>query len=48
MAKGRTEGLAEGETRKALSIACNLKQMGMTSTQIAEITGLSVEKIETL
>lgn len=48
MAQGMAKGLAEGETRKALSIACNLKQMGMTSTQIAEITGLSVEKIETL
>ncbi len=29
MQKGMAKGRAEGETSKALAIACNLKQMGM-------------------
>ena len=43
--EGRAAGLAEGERNKALSIAKTLKQKGMTSKEIATITGLSEDEI---
>ena len=51
--KGRTEGRAEGEqigeTRKALEMAKNLKPLGiLNNAQIAQITNLSLQQIETL
>ena len=48
IAKGREEGRAEGEQKKAFDIARNLLQMGMSSAQVSEVTGLTIEKIETL
>ena len=36
----------EGETKKAIEIAKNLKALGMTSEQIAIATNLSIEKIK--
>lgn len=48
IAKGREEGRAEGEQKKAFDIARNLLQMGMSSAQVSEVTGLTIEEIETL
>ena len=48
IAKGREEGRAEGEQKKAFDIAMNLLQMGMSSAQVSEVTGLTIEEIETL
>ena len=46
--KGRTEGEQIGETRKALEMAKNLKLFGILSNaQIAQITNLSLQQIET-
>jgi len=47
-AEGRIEGLAEGETQKAIDIARNMKKDGFDSTVIAKYTGLSREEIEQL
>ena len=47
-AEGRAEGLAEGERRKQLEIARNLKQMGLATEAIAQATGLTAETIEAL
>ena len=47
-AMGRKEGLAEGETHKAIEIAGNMKQKGFDTATIAEMTGLSPEEIERL
>jgi predicted transposase/invertase (TIGR01784 family) len=46
--EGLKEGLKEGEQRKQIEIARKLKQMGMSSDEIQEITGLSREDIERL
>ena len=47
--KGRTEGEQIGETRKALEMAKNLKLLGILSNaQIAQVTNLSLQQIETL
>ena len=48
IAKGREEGRVEGEQKNAFDIARNLLQMGMSSAQVSEVTGLTIEKIETL
>lgn len=48
IAKGREEGRAEGEQKKVFDIARNLLQMGMSSAQVSEVTGLTIEEIETL
>ena len=48
IAKGREEGRAEGEQKKAFDIARNLLQMGMSSAQVSEVTGLTIEEFETL
>ena len=42
--KGRAEGIAEGR----LSVARNLKQMGLDAASIAKATGLDVEAVERL
>ena len=47
-AKGRAEGIAEGELIKAKAIARNLKNAGLSITEIATATGLSVEEIHSL
>ena len=43
--KGRAEGLVEGERKKAMSIAQNLKAMGLPIDEIAKATGLAPEDI---
>ena len=46
--KGRAEGIAEGEKKKQLEVARNLKQMGLSAEVIAKGTGLTTEEIEKL
>ncbi|MBR0174461.1 MAG: hypothetical protein IJQ22_03005 [Bacteroidales bacterium] len=52
LAEGRAEGLAEGraegEAAKAKAIAKKLLAMGLPIEQVAEGTGLSMEKVKTL
>ena len=52
MAKGRAEGLAEGraegELSKGLTVARNLLAMGMSWSQIMQITGLTEEELKPL
>ena len=43
IAKGIAKGRAEGELSKGLEIACNLLAMGMSWSQIMQITGLTEE-----
>ena len=45
---GRAEGRAEGSRDKAIEVARNLKGMGMTIEDIAEIVGLETEIIDNL
>ena len=44
----KEEGRAEGEQKKQLEIAKNLKAKGQPSDFIADITGLTIEEIEKL
>lgn len=46
--KGKAEGIAEGELIKARAIALNLKNAGLSITEIATVTGLSVDEINSL
>ena len=46
--KGRVEGRVEGEKRKAIAIARNLKSMGMSISNISNATGLQEEEIKAL
>jgi predicted transposase/invertase (TIGR01784 family) len=46
--EGREEGMEEGEAAKALKIAKKMKDRGIPLDQIAEDTGLSLEKIAAL
>ena len=39
-------GEKRGEKKKAIEVARNLREMGMTDEVIAECTGLSAEEIE--
>ena len=43
--RGRAEGLAEGEKRKALEIARQMKSRGIPADVVAQCTGLDVENI---
>jgi len=43
--KGREEGIEEGERRKAISIARELKKMGLPLDQIAAVIELPIEEI---
>jgi predicted transposase/invertase (TIGR01784 family) len=47
-AKGLAEGIEKGTTESKLEIARNLKKMGLSVSQIAEITGLSPQTIQEL
>ena len=47
-AEGREEGLAEGEYNKAMESARKMKAKGYPIADIADITGLSVEEIDSL
>ena len=46
--KGKAEGSGEGALSERLRIAMNLKNKGMTISEIQEITGLEAEQIENL
>ena len=46
--KGRVAGRVEGEKRKAIAIARNLKSMGMSISNISNATGLQEEEIKAL
>ena len=46
--KGRVEGRVEGEKRKAIAIARNLKSMGISISDISNATGLQEEEIKAL
>ena len=43
--RGRTEGIAQGERKKALETARNALAMGLTAAQAAQLTGLSADEI---
>jgi predicted transposase/invertase (TIGR01784 family) len=44
-AEGKAEGFAEGEKRKAITIAKNLKDAGIDIDTIVKSTGLSATEI---
>ncbi len=46
--KGREEGIKEGIQKGREEIATNLKSLGMSLTDIAKATGLTIEEIEQL
>ena len=46
--EGNEEGRVEGEKRKAIAIARNLKSMGMSISDISKGTGLQEEEIKAL
>ena len=46
--EGNEEGRVEGEKRKAIAIARNLKSMGMSISDISNATGLQEEEIKAL
>lgn len=46
--EGRAEGLVEGRAEEKLSIARNMKAMGLSIEQIAQATGLTAEEIAKL
>lgn len=46
--EGRAEGRAEGELIKAKAIALNLKNAGLSITEISTATGLSIDEISSL
>ena len=48
MAKGIAKGRAEGELSKGLTVARNLLAMGMSWSQIMQITGLTEEELKPL
>ena len=47
-AEGRVEGRAEGELSKGLAIARNLLAMGMSWSQIMQVTGLTEDQLKPL
>lgn len=44
--EGEAKGRAEGEYSKALSVAKNRLNVGMSIDKVSEMTGLSIEEIE--
>lgn len=47
-ARGRAEGRVEGELIKARNIARNLKNIGLPTSEIATVTGLPIDEINSL
>ena len=47
-AEAKEEGREEGEAKKAVAVAQNLKRLGAPLAMIAEATGLSLSEIERL
>lgn len=48
IARGMEEGIAKGEWMKAQTIAGNLKNAGLSIAEIAKVTGLSEDEINSL
>ena len=48
LAKGRKEGLAEGQKEAKFRIARSMKEKGFQAKDIAEITGLTPDEVDTL
>ena len=48
LAEGKSLGLAEGSRQKALETARILKQFGDSVQKIVQVTGLTVQEVETL
>ena len=48
IAEAKKEGALEGELKKALNIAREMKKDGIPTAQIAKFTGLSIEEIKGL
>ena len=48
LAEGKSLGLAEGSRQKALETARILKQFGDSIQKIVQVTGLTVQEVETL
>lgn len=46
--EGKQEGIEEGEKKKAIDIAKNMREKGIDLETISSVTGLSVEEIEKL
>ena len=46
--RGVKDGMAQGEQKKAMSVARNLKLMNLSVADIAKATGLTVEEVEEL
>lgn len=46
--KGEASGFERGEAKSKLAIAANMLRKGMEKADIAEVTGLSMEEIETI
>ena len=46
--EGQTKGRAEGERKKALDVARNLKAMGLSADDISKATGLSPDEVKSL
>jgi len=46
--KGIEKGIVEGEHKKAVAIAREMKRESISAVQIAKFTGLSIEEIEKL
>ncbi len=44
----REEGRELGQQEKALDIACKMLSLGLNKEDIAQVTGLSLEQIDTL
>ena len=48
LAEGRAEGLAEGRAEERIANARRMKELGIDCSVISQVTGLTVEEIETL
>lgn len=48
LAEGLEKGLAEGAARKAMEIATSLKAAGLPVSEIAKLTGLAPEQLQSL
>lgn len=48
LADGHAKGLAEGREERNIELAARMKSKGMSAEEIADITGLSVGKIDAL
>lgn len=48
IAEGRAKGIAEGRAEERMQVAKRMKAMGLTASQIAQVTGLETGEIERL